>query len=130
MILMNCRARFAALPVLILSLAHAGETKAALQSVWYLKQLVYDVGEQWVDTDASGRDNEVRESRIEIRSGDGFRKKKKVEGGAFPEWSPSGQKIAFLGFCNGYVRCNQIVVMNADGSNRKVITRGRNFMGQ
>jgi Tol biopolymer transport system component len=121
MILMNCRNRFAAL--LIVSLAHAGETKAALHPVWYLKQVVYDVGEQWVNTDDSGRENDMRESRIEIRSGDGLRKKRKVEGGAFPEWSASGQKIAFLGFCNGYVRCNQIVVMNADGSNRKVITR-------
>jgi Tol biopolymer transport system component len=68
-------------------------------------------------------EHEMRESRVEIRSGDGLRSKKKVEGGFSPDWSASGQKLAFLGFCNGYARCRQLWVMNADGSKRKVLTQ-------
>lgn len=107
------------------SLAHAGETNAP-SAVWYLKQLAYDVEEQWVNVDyQGGPEHEVRDSRIQIRSGDGLKKDKKVEGGSLPGWSASGQKIAFLGFCNGYVGCSQISVASSDGSNRKVITSSR-----
>jgi Tol biopolymer transport system component len=111
--------------VIGLPLAHAGEGSVAAAS-WQLKQLAYEVQEQWVQMDVSngsGREDEIRESRIEIRSGHGLTKKTKVEGGSSPQWSASGQKIAFLGFCNGYARCRQISVMNADGSKRKVMTR-------
>lgn len=102
---------------------HTGEVNAALAS-WRLDRLAYDIEEHWVPLDPSNPRSslgqEMLESHIEIRSGDRLRTKKKVDGGSFPVWSPSGRRIAFLGSCGG---CAQIFVMNADGSNRRLITR-------
>ena len=122
----NYASRFAVLGMLIgPPLAHAQSSAAAAS--WQLKQLAYQVQEQWVQradpSSSSSREWEISESHIEIRSGHGLTKKKKVERGFSPQWSASGQKMAFLGFCNGYAQCSQLTVINADGSKRKLITQ-------
>jgi Tol biopolymer transport system component len=108
--------------------AGGGETASA-QREWEVRQVVFNVEEQWVKPDNSNGPatggEERRASRIEIRMGDRLSKKKSVEGGWAPEWSANGDKIAFLGFCDGRVVCNQLWVMNADGTNRKALTGRR-----
>jgi len=113
----SCTATLAFLSILLTSsLIYGDKKQSAFASGWEVGQLAYYVGGQWIQNDEEAYDRD-----IEIRTGDKLGKRKKVDGVTDPKWSADGHKIAFLGPCD-YGCGGQIIVMDADGSNRRMIT--------
>src|SRR5262249_22118717 len=77
---------------------------------WHVKKLALEVSDEFLHND------------IYIMDPSGSKPRRLVEG-ISPAWSPDGQKIAYGTRDGG--RFGQIHVINADGSNRKQLTRVR-----
>lgn len=92
---------------------------------------------EWTDM-VRGVPQGERTSKSDIYIQDGPKTKPRLlaQGGQAPQWSPNGEKIAFLGFSDIYIHTEsgagfhaaslasrQIQVMNADGSGVKQLTK-------
>jgi Tol biopolymer transport system component len=115
-----------AAPLLFLLSERAGYGQSPGPSTdWEVKELVYQVQAQWVDSAVDPRfypNGQLRqESDVYLIDGPNLKSKRRLEKAESPAWSSDGRKLAFLGYCGGYVSCRNVEVTNADGSGRKAL---------
>lgn len=125
-----------AVPLVIVASESVGIGQETSTSTnWGVKKLVYHV-QLTEGTDlVRGVPHGVRtwKSDIYVQDGPNAKPRLLVQGGQAPQWSPNGEKIAFLGFSTIYISdagiraaslaSRQIQVMNADGSGTKQVTK-------
>ncbi len=120
--------------LIVVSGNEAHDQDSATSSNWGVKKVVCDVQSTEGTDLVRGVPHGHRAWKSDIYVQDGPKTKPRLlaQGGEAPQWSPAGEKIAFLGFSTisefgagllGSLASRQIQVMNADGSGIKQITK-------